>query len=86
MKMKYEKPMAAVDRYELSQSIAACFVNVNLASSACFLSDDDVTPQIKDLAAQGFFVDPVGCLILTVEGATYDGICIHTSANGIFRS
>lgn len=86
MKMKYEKPMVAVDRYELSQSIAGCNINVGLIDSACFLEDKDVPPQMKELAAQGWFIDPSGCMFITVEGATYDGVCIHTQANGALRS
>lgn len=85
MKMKYEKPMVAVDRFELSQSIAGCIVNVNFTGSSCFLTAD-VPPQMKEFAASGWFVDPVGCIIQTAEGTTFDGVCIHTSANGAITS
>lgn len=85
MKMKYEKPMVAVDRYELSQSIAGCIISVGLTDSACFLLDNDVPPQMKELAATGWFVDG-GCMYQSTEGTSYDGVCIHTQANGALTS
>lgn len=86
MKMKYEKPMVAVDRYELSQAIAGCVINVNSTGSVCFLTTEGIPPQMKEFAASGWFVDPVGCITQTAEGTTFDGICIHTSANGALKS
>lgn len=88
MKMKYEKPMVAVDLYELSQSIAGCAISVGLTSSACFLNDRDVPPEMKSFAAIGWFVG--NCEIQTVAGTTYDGVydgmCFHTQANGALTS
>ena len=86
MKMKYEKPMAAIDRYELSQAIAGCAIKVNQTSSLCFLRDADVPAQTKAFAANGWFVDANGCKIVTVAGTTYDGVCYHTQVNGALIS
>ena len=91
MKMKYEKPIAAVDLYELSQSIAGCHININNTNSGCFLEADDsaMPPEIKSFAAIGWFISG-SCDIGTVAGTTYDGsldgICFHTQANGALKS
>ena len=84
MKMKYAKPMVLVDRYELSQAIASCLVNVQFTNSSCFLNTPGIPAQMKELAATGWFID--GCVIMTEEGTTFDGICIHTAANGAVTS
>ena len=86
MKMKYEKPIVAVDRYELSQAIAGCSIKVGQTSSQCFLKDPDVPPQTKTFAAQGWFVDAKGCHVITVAGTTYDGVCYHPQVNGALIS
>ena len=87
MKMKYEKPMVAVDRYELSQAIAGCSgIKVSLESSACVLNDPDVPDITKAYAANGWFTANGKCNIQTVSGVTYDGICFHTQVNGVFPS
>lgn len=89
MKMKYEKPMVAVDLYELSQSIAGCMIKVGMTDSGCFLNDPDVPPEMKSFAAQGWFVEG-NCMTHTVAGTTYDGVydgmCFHTQANGALVS
>lgn len=86
MKMKYEKPMVAVDRYELSQAIAGCTaIKIGLTSAACFLADDDAPPISKAYAANGWFADNT-CFNKTVAGVTYDGICYHTQVNGALTS
>ena len=88
MKMKYEKPMVAVDRYELSQAIAGCnAIKVCLEGNACFLRDPDVPAITKAYAANGWFTSSAkDCLIKTVNGVTYDGICYHTQVNGALVS
>ena len=83
MKLKYEKPMVAVDRYELSQSIAGCVINVNFTDSVCFLTSN-VPDMIKELASSGWFVE--GCAFFAQDGASFDGVCIHTSANAALTS
>lgn len=89
MKMKYEKPMVAVDLYKLTQSIAACAIKVGYTNSGCFLESPNVPPEIKSWAANGWFVEG-SCAISTIAGTTYDGIfdgmCFHTQANGALTS
>lgn len=87
MKMKYEKPAVAVDRYELSQAIAGCSgIKVSLESSQCFLSDADVPANIKAYAANGWFTASGECSIKVISGVTYDGVCYHTQVNGVLTS
>lgn len=85
MKMKYEKPMVAVDRYELSQSIAGCVIILNYTDSVCFL-EGNVPDRMKEFASGGWFVDPRGCIIPSDEGSSFDGVCVHTSANAAIVS
>ena len=85
MKMKYEKPMVAVDLYQLTQSIAGCSISVGFINSGCFLESPNVPPQMKAFAANGWFVDG-SCDVHTVAGTTYDGMCFHTQANGALTS
>ena len=93
MKLQYEKPMVAVDRYELSQAIAGCSIRVGLADRGCFLRDEDVPTQLKSFAYYGWFVDTTGsnpCTEKIAAGQTYndgaDGFCYHTQANGALTS
>ena len=94
LKTKYEKPMVVVDRYALSQAIAGCSIKVGLADRGCFLTDGDVTQQMKSYAYYGWFVDTTGsnpCTIRVEAGHTYstdggDGFCYHTNANGALTS
>lgn len=89
MKMKYEKPMVAVDLFELSQSIAGCDIKIDYMDSYCFLVDKDVPPEPQSMAAQGYFVDGI-CMNFVTAGTTYDGafsgMCYHTNANGALVS
>ena len=87
MKMKYEKPAVAVDRYELSQAIAGCSgIKVNLESSLCFLMSNEVPGNIKAYAANGWFTAAGECAIQVISGVTYDGVCYHTQVNGVLTS
>lgn len=83
MKMRYEKPLVAVDHYKLSQSIAGCAYKVNYMDSGCFLGDPDVPAVIKSFAASGWFTAEGSCVVQAKAGETYDGICYHTQANGV---
>lgn len=85
MKKQYEKPMIAVEYYQLTQSIASCSTKIGFLDSECVLKDPDAVPQMKDLAGIGFFVD--GHCDIFPEGTDgADGICYHTSANAAFNS
>lgn len=85
MKMKYEKPLVAVDRYELSQAIAGCGIKVNYLDSICVLSDPDVPNISKSYASNGWFTEG-NCARFTIAGMDYDGICYHTQVNAVFLS
>lgn len=93
MKMKYEKPMVAVDRYELSQSIAGCEnIKVSYTDSGCFLLDPDVPFILKSHAMGNLWFADDTCGNVVVEGevldggAVYDGFCYHTQANSVLVS
>lgn len=85
MKMKYEKPLVAVEHYELTQTIAACAAKVGFLNSACVLDDPTATNEMKGLAQIGWFVEGY-CDLFTVGGSTEDGLCYHTNANTAFNS
>lgn len=85
MKMKYEKPMVSVDRYELSQSIAGCNIKVGATSAMCFLRSPSVPNAMKSFAYHGWFAD-AQCSYRVVEGTNYDGFCYHTQANAALIS
>lgn len=90
MKMKYEKPLVAVERYELSQAIAGCVFKIGPnGTNSCIRTDPDTPPIIKSRANDGYFADntclPMGSFMVT-PGTQFDGICYHTNANAIFPS
>lgn len=87
MKLKYEKPLIAVEHYALSQAIAACSIQVGYNDNICMANDEDVPPVMQDLAYAGVFgegrcvpgMESLGC-------DEYDGVCYHTSVNLLFCS
>lgn len=85
MRMKYEKPCIAVERYELSQAISACATKINMLSSACVLGDDDAPLEMKQLAFSGLFTSGY-CSQVVKGGQSSTGICYHTNANAAFSS
>ncbi len=95
MKMRYEKPVVAVDQFKLSQAIAGCAIKVGFTDSLCFLNSDAATVESKALAAVGYFI-PDSCGQWIQAGTTmdqfgnpsssYDGPCYHTNANGAITS
>lgn len=85
MKMKYEKPIVAVDRYELSQSIAGCSISVGATSRMCFLKTPGIPNAMKSFAYHGWFADS-SCTYRVVAGTEYDGFCYHTQANSALTS
>lgn len=80
MKMKYEKPAVAVERYDLTQTIAACGIKIGLQTSTCVKNDFDANNALREYAAGGGFVSFPGCIVFASSGDTFDGICYHTSA------
>lgn len=85
MKKTYEKPMLAVEYYQLTQTIASCATKIGLLSDQCVLKDPDATPQMKNLASVGWFVEG-NCSSFGTEMDQFDGICYHTNANAAFSS
>lgn len=86
MKMKYEKPLIAVENYMLSQTIADCGTKIGFSNSYCILTDSDADkyPGIKSLAAIGYFTD--ACDFQANIKDPYDGICYHGQAATLFTS
>lgn len=85
MRIPYIKPTVAVERYELSQSIAGCSVRIGLINSACVYNDPDAPGDMKALAVNGWFTAG-NCVTTASGGQSADGTCFHTSANAAFRS
>lgn len=90
MKMKYEKPLVAVERYELSQAIAGCVIKIGPSGSrTCIRTDADTPSIIRSRANDGYFADNT-CLpmapFMVTPGSQFDGICYHTQASAIFPS
>lgn len=85
MKKQYEKPMLAVEYYQLSQSIATCETKINLNTSDCVIKDPDATKQMKDLAYSDYFVEGV-CVDYPIGMDGNDSICYHTNASAAFTS
>lgn len=88
MKMKYEKPMAAVERFELSQAIAGCVTKIGPSgTNGCIRTDADTPPKMREWANAGWFVDSTCQPGAIVEiGTVFDGVCYHTAAAATFQS
>lgn len=85
MKKQYEKPMAAIEYYQLTQSIASCATKIGFLNSECVKNDVNATDQMKDLAWANWFVEGY-CAEYGVGMDKYDSICYHTNANAAFNS
>lgn len=85
MKIPYEKPMMAIERYELTQTIASCATKIGFLDSDCVKNDPDATNQMKDLAWSGFFTDG-NCDAFAQDMDGFDSICYHTNASAAFSS
>ncbi len=86
MKMKYEKPMIAVENFELSQAIAACVTKIGFNNSGCVAHDNDLPDEIRALGHAGYFYDSQGCDPLISSMPENDKICYHSAANMMFIS
>ncbi len=84
MKKQYEKPMMRIDRYELTQSIAACSIRISYTDSQCVIKDPDAPAEQKYMAWDYWF--STGCSTKVIAGNDYDGVCYHTNANAMFNS
>lgn len=91
MKKQYEKPMLAVERYELTQAIAGCS-GIKITSSGIpgredVLKDPDSTNAMKNWARiNGFLEGGANCVIILNGRTDVDGVCYHTNANAAFVS
>lgn len=84
MKLKYEKPLIAVEHYELSQAIAACEIAVGFYNDECIAQDKDVPEEVRDLAKYTYFFD--ACDLPVKDMEITDKVCYHTSASTLFGS
>lgn len=85
MKKHYQKPMIAVEHYELTQSIASCSLKIGFLDSECVLKDSDSTTQMKYMALDFMFTSGY-CVNSPLIGNDEDGICYHTNMNAAFSS
>lgn len=84
MKKPYQKPLLAVERYCLTQSISSCVgLKINSVDAECVKNDPDSTNMMLNLAHRNGFL--AGCAI-DVSGHRYEGICYHTNVNAAFTS
>lgn len=86
MKMEYQKPMVAVEHYKLSQSIAACAIQINSLSNACVVKDKDSPPEMRSIAYlySEYFSSDCQTNAATIQGN--DSICYHTQVSACFTS
>jgi hypothetical protein len=85
MKLKYEKPLIAVEQYALSQAIAACQTQVGYNDNICMANDEDVPLLMREMAAIGMFGEG-RCVEPPYDMDFEDNVCYHTSANPLFCS
>lgn len=88
MKIKYEKPMASVELYKLSQSIAACTIKISLLNNACVVADPDTPEETRSLAfaMEEIFTVLGGCEMDASNIQENDSSCYHTNVNAMFTS
>lgn len=86
MKLKYEKPLIAVERYALSQAIASCPTKVGFGDNVCMAKDDDVPTLMQEMASYGYFGEGRCVMEATGYEDNYDGVCYHTNVGLLFCS
>ncbi len=86
MKKTYSKPVAAVEFYKLSQSIAACAIKISYLDNACVVKDNDTPIQMRSYA----LVDPLSftsvCMDNMLLSPDNDSLCYHTQVAATFTS
>ena len=85
MKRQYVVPGLTIERYAMTQSIAACDIKIGFLDSDCIINDFDSTVDMKDYAWQGWFASG-NCMEEVYAGVDYDGICYHTNTQAAFNS
>ena len=86
MKMEYQKPVAAIEFYQLSQSIAACAIKINLLSNACVVNDADTPDGMRGYAYVYPNTFSTSCDTVCTNNPDYDSLCYHTQMNATFTS
>ncbi len=84
MKKCYRKPQILVERFELTQHVANCAISINAQDIGCVLNSSQATPEMKDLAIQGYF--SLGCFRQPIAGAPYITFCYLTADGLAFGS
>lgn len=84
MKKSYDKPRLLVERFELTQHLSSCGISLNSTDTACIINSPAATPEMKDLAIQGYF--SAGCPRQPVVGFVYDTFCYLTASGLAFGS
>lgn len=84
MKKTYRSPRILVERFELTQNLANCAISINALDIGCVLGSSDATPEMKDLAIQGYFA--ADCSRQPIAGAPYITFCYLTADGLAFGS
>lgn len=84
MKKSYRKPLLLVERFELTQHLSSCGISLNHSDIGCVINSPAATPEMKDLAIQGFFAE--GCPRRLIPGVEYDTFCYLTASGLAFGS
>lgn len=84
--MKYEKPMAAVEFYSLSQSIAACTIRISYLDNNCVIKDSDTPVETRSIAYVKRHLFSIECQQNATLMDGNDSICYHTQVNAMFTS
>lgn len=91
MKKPYIKPVFAVEKFALTQQIAACSaLKINMQTSSCVLDNTDMADMaipgyfdMVTLAADGYFWE---CIKKPAQDHDSDLLCYYTSVNMAFVS
>ncbi len=88
MKKKYMQPTIEVEHFVLTQAIAGCHPAyiVHSVSSDCILNSENSTPEMRDLAHAGLWLEIGNCRGSAEGMIGSDGLCYHTNMNAVFRS
>lgn len=86
MKKHYEKPLVAIEYFELTQTIASCNIKIGFLDSACVRNDPDATSEMKNLAMQFYFTSGYCGKVPNFGTTPEDGVCYHTNLNSAFNS
>lgn len=92
MKLNYQKPVVAVEHFELSQSIAACTIKIGFANNACVQMDEHTPLEMFSIAVTNPMYFAGGCTeaghfdVINNDIVPKDDLCYHTQTNATFTS